>query len=459
MKTKLQAHANRAGVLEVRTLRGRELRTEKRDDVTYLTGYVANYGVLSSDFAGPKGKVWRERIKPGFFTRALAEQQDVRHLQNHDPNLVLGRTKAGTTELFEDEKGLGFRTRMGTRSYEMDLAESVTRGDVDEMSFGFVALDEKWTKEGGIEVRELIDGELFDISTVTYPAYPGTAAGIDSRAMFPNGAPLELRSRLMGPGAADRSAIERPAALARVQERRVASRGEVRAVTNSGGVLQLTFYGVIGRDYYWGDGISTQSVRCALGSAAPYSSICGRINSLGGDVFEGIAIYNLLRAQGKPIEMIIDGVAASTAAVVAMAGDTITMGLGAMMMIHCASEYVEGTAAELRATADYLDTCDAAIAEIFAARSGKPVEDILALMGATTWMAGQDCKDQGFCQLFGDPEQDPDADLDELLAEEAERSASLLAMYANVPEKLKAAVERRATERERRMRLRLAEVS
>src|ERR1051325_8657221 len=128
---------------EFRSFKIRELRAETVDGKRYLTGYAANYNVLSEDL----GWGLRERIMPGAFTRALREKQDVRHLKNHDPNLVLGRTKAGTTELGEDSKGLNFRTLMPNTSYATDLFESVGRGDIDECSFGFVAVRTAWIEE------------------------------------------------------------------------------------------------------------------------------------------------------------------------------------------------------------------------------------------------------------------------------------------------------------------------
>ncbi len=185
-------------VREFRSLKVRELRAETGSDgKRYLNGYAALYNSLSDDL----GWGMRERIVPGAFTRALSEKQDVRHLINHDPNLVLGRTRAGTTELSEDSKGLKFRTLMPDCGYANDLFESVSRGDIDECSFGFVAVRTAWIEEPDPDdekvqrtVRELHDVDLFDVSTVTYPAYPGTSTTVE-RSLFPDGVPLEIRSR------------------------------------------------------------------------------------------------------------------------------------------------------------------------------------------------------------------------------------------------------------------------
>jgi HK97 family phage prohead protease len=180
-------------------MRTLELRSETTDGKTYLSGRAAPYSVLSRLW----GNVW-ERIMPGAFTRALAEQQDVRHLKNHDPSLVLGRTKAGTTVLSEDSKGLNFRTLMPDTTYARDLVESVGRGDIDENSFGFVAIRQGWLSEPDPEndkdvreIRELYDVDLMDVSTVTYPQYTGTSAAVE-RSLFPDGVPVEVRAHMTG---------------------------------------------------------------------------------------------------------------------------------------------------------------------------------------------------------------------------------------------------------------------
>ena len=369
---------------------------------------------------------------PGFFARALREGHDVRHLQNHDPNLVLGRTKAGTTVLREDAKGLAFETRLGNRSYERDLAESVARGDVDEMSFGFIVSKggERWVKDNGIEVRELLDGDLVDIATVTYPAYPGTSAGIDSRALFPHGAPAELRSRVVRCVMPAVRETSDSGARYRRALRSGRECGEARALS-ADGLLTLYVYDVIGEDWWTGGGITADWVRQRIADAGVFSRIALRINSVGGDMYEGIAIQNLLRAQGKPVEVFIDGVAASAASLIAMCGDRIVMGLGALMMVHCASLLECGDAAALRKAADFLAVCDAAGAEIYAARTGKSAAEIRALMEAETWMGSAEAKALGFCtEVAAEPVAD------EAMA--AARSSRLVAMFRNVPAALAA---------------------
>jgi uncharacterized protein len=187
---------------EFRSLSVRELRAEDSEGKRYLTGYAALYNVRTDLY-------WcQELIKPGAFTRAIAEKQDVRHLINHDANLVLGRTSAGTTELSEDSKGLKFRTLLPETSFAQDLFVSVQRGDINECSFGFYAMETVWREEQDPQnpdyelcIREIEDLDLFDISTVTFPAYAGTNTDAETKqrsikAMFPDGVPAEMRSRM-----------------------------------------------------------------------------------------------------------------------------------------------------------------------------------------------------------------------------------------------------------------------
>lgn len=115
-----------------------------------------------------------ETIRRGAFTKTIGEA-DVRALWNHDDNYVLGRTKSGTLRLSEDETGLHVEIDAPDTSFARDLAVSMERGDVDQMSFAFQVVRENWTqREGQPPLRELLEVRLFDVSPVTYPAYEDT---------------------------------------------------------------------------------------------------------------------------------------------------------------------------------------------------------------------------------------------------------------------------------------------
>ena len=120
------------------------------------------------------------------------------------------------------------------------------------------------------------------------------------------------------------------------------------------------------------------------------------INSPGGDVFAGVAIYNALRGSGKKVNVKVLGIAASAASLIAMAGDEIEMPENAMMMIHNPWSFAMGDADELRATADVLDKIGNSLVGTYAARTGKDEAEIKALLDAETWMSAQEAVEMGF---------------------------------------------------------------
>ncbi len=170
-----------------------------------------------------------------------------------------------------------------------------------------------------------------------------------------------------------------------------------QAALQSDGTLELLVYEDIGESWFSDGGVTAKSVKASMDASGSYDRVLVRINSPGGDASEGIAIYNLLRSTKKPVEVYVDGIAASSASIIAMAGDTITMGVNAMMMIHEAMAYGGGHADDHRKLADVLDTVSSAIGKTYAARTGKSEDEIADMMAAETWMTAQDCLDQGFC--------------------------------------------------------------
>jgi HK97 family phage prohead protease len=158
--------------LERRSMVVRELRMD--DDARKIEGYASVFNE-ETDIGG----MFREVVRPGAFKRAIKEKQDVRALWNHNPDHIIGRTKAGTLSLQEDKRGLWISIDPPDTQFSRDLMESIKRGDVDQMSFAFRAVEEQWTeRKGEPSLRELVDLDLFDVSPVTYPAYEGTQVGL-----------------------------------------------------------------------------------------------------------------------------------------------------------------------------------------------------------------------------------------------------------------------------------------
>jgi HK97 family phage prohead protease len=115
-----------------------------------------------------------ERILPGAFDQVVND--DVRALFNHDPNLILGRNKAGTLRMNITDEGLAYEIDLPDTQTARDLAHSIERGDVSQSSFAFQVGEDRWINEGDDEVREIVKvNRLFDVSPVTYPAYPDTS--------------------------------------------------------------------------------------------------------------------------------------------------------------------------------------------------------------------------------------------------------------------------------------------
>ena len=140
-----------------------------------IIGYAARFNELSEEMWG-----MREKISPGAFKEAIGKS-DVRALWNHDPNYVLGRTKNGTLQIREDEQGLFYEVTPPDAQWARDLVESIKRGDVDQSSFAFTVDVEQWDESGNPVVRTIVKvRELYDVSPVTYPAYPTATSGVRS---------------------------------------------------------------------------------------------------------------------------------------------------------------------------------------------------------------------------------------------------------------------------------------
>lgn len=157
-----------------------EFRVEGNEgEPAKIVGYAAKFNTMSEEMWG-----FRETIAPGAFAEALKDS-DVRALFNHDPNIVLGRNKAGTLSLLEDSVGLRYEITPPDTQTATDLIASIRRGDVTQSSFAFTLHgggEHSWKEDAdGTVTRTIIKvARLFDVSPVTYPAYPDTESGVRS---------------------------------------------------------------------------------------------------------------------------------------------------------------------------------------------------------------------------------------------------------------------------------------
>lgn len=163
-------------------------------------------------------------------------------------------------------------------------------------------------------------------------------------------------------------------------------------------------------------GICAADVVAALGSLGG-SDVHVRVNSPGGDVFDGVAIYNALLAHPGNVTVTVEGLAASAASFIAMAGDSVTMSRASQMMIHDASGLAYGNAADMQQMAELLDKVSDMIAGIYADRAGGAVADWRDVMRAETWYAPAEAIAAGLADAMppkkGAGQDDPDEDEDE----------------------------------------------
>jgi ATP-dependent Clp endopeptidase proteolytic subunit ClpP len=151
----------------------------------------------------------------------------------------------------------------------------------------------------------------------------------------------------------------------------------------------------------WSDSITAKSVQAQLADiTAPTIEV--HVNSPGGDVFDGIAITNMLRSHPATVNVVVDGLAASAASFIAAAGDSVAMMPNSQMMIHDASGIVAGNAGEMRTMADLLDQCSNNIADIYARRSGGSADEWRAAMQKESWYNDQEAVDAGLADRVVD---------------------------------------------------------
>lgn len=129
------------------------------------------------------------------------------------------------------------------------------------------------------------------------------------------------------------------------------------------------------------------------------------LNSPGGDAAEGVAIANVLRAHRARIVVRVDGMAASAASVVAMAGDEVVMGIGSQMMLHDAWGYAQGNAAEMAAAQRMLDSTSDALAATYAAKAGGTIEQWREVMRAETWYSAEEAVAAGLADRVATPDE------------------------------------------------------
>lgn len=175
---------------------------------------------------------------------------------------------------------------------------------------------------------------------------------------------------------------------------------------------ELSIYGRIGGGGFFDSGIGAADVAALLRDAGP-GPINVRLNSPGGDVFDGVAIHSLLARHPGTVTVYVDGLAASAASFIMLAGDRIVSARNAFIMIHDAMTGTYGNGDTHRGAADLLDKVSANIADMYAERAGEDVEHWRALMTVNgedgTWYTGQEALDAGLVDELTGGTEDEDA--------------------------------------------------
>lgn len=218
--------------------------------------------------------------------------------------------------------------------------------------------------------------------------------------------------------------------------------GGIRAARE--GDNSISIFDVIGADY-WGEGVTASRIAGALRSLGG-ADVTVNINSPGGDMFEGLAIYNLLREYDGKVTVKVLGLAASAASVIAMAGDDVQIGRGAFLMIHNCWVYAMGNRHDLAQIAADMVPFDKAMSDIYQARSGLDAATVDKMMDGETYIGGSDAVAKGFADSLLSADEIADDDdspaaalrkLDALLAKtntpRSERRKLLKALSGSKP--------------------------
>lgn len=218
--------------------------------------------------------------------------------------------------------------------------------------------------------------------------------------------------------------------------------GGIRAARD--GDNSISIFDVIGADY-WGDGVTASRIAGELRSLNG-ADVTVNINSPGGDMFEGLAIYNLLREYDGKVTVKVLGLAASAASIIAMAGDDVQIGRGAFLMIHNCWVYAMGNRHDLAQIAADMEPFDNAMSDIYQARSGLDADTIGKMMDGETYIGGSEAVAKGFADSLLSADEIADDDdspaaalrkLDALLAKtdtpRSERRKLLKALSGSKP--------------------------
>ncbi len=188
---------------------------------------------------------------------------------------------------------------------------------------------------------------------------------------------------------------------------------------------ELTLYGEISNETWYGDEVTPKEFKAGLDDLGEIETLNVYINSPGGDVFAGQTIYSILKRHKAQKNVYIDGLAASIASVIAMAGSTIFMPKNSMMMIHNPWTFGVGNASDFRKLAEDLDKIRESLISTYEDRSALMRDEIIDIMDKETWLTASECEEYGFCDVV-EEEKNIAASIDK----------EMLERYRNTPKSL-----------------------
>ncbi|EPR3311041.1 head maturation protease, ClpP-related [Pseudomonas aeruginosa] len=176
----------------------------------------------------------------------------------------------------------------------------------------------------------------------------------------------------------------------------------VQAATEQDNTISIL--DIIGQDFWSGEGVTAKRIAGAL-RVIGENDVVVNINSPGGDMFEGLAIYNLLREHPGNVTIKVLGMAASAASIIAMAGDEVQVARAGFLMIHNAWTWAAGNRHDFREFAEYLEPFDAAMADVYVARTGLDAKTVATMMDGETWIGGSKAVEHGFADSLLDSDE------------------------------------------------------
>lgn len=357
----------------------REMQVDIHSNDDMIVEGIVNKPESLSEILQSRGKRFREMVKKGAFQKAIDNATNIDYLAGHDTKQILASTSNGTLEIEETDDGVIMRANIVDTSYGRDTYALIKSGIIGHMSFGFRVIKNTWTTcEDKIPLRIIEELELFEVSSLRNPAYSQSA--ISARGIEIED--VEVQNLEEGKN----QSLEYE-----FRDGDNVGKFEVRGIEEEN--VDLYLYGTISdsimeKALSFEPVVIPQDILTILDTIKDKPQVNIHINSEGGSVFGGVAIYNLLKSlKGKKI-VYVDGIAASIASLIAMAGDEIHV--NGALMVHKPSVTITGNADELRKMVDTLDTIQDIIlgAYMSKAKEGVTEKDINKLINKSTWLTG-----------------------------------------------------------------------